>query len=58
MCALAALFLFIAAHCDVHYRWQEETDATHLSDASTTTTVSQILNWSSPAFYSERRGGS
>ena len=37
-------------HCDVHYRWQEKIDATHLSDASTITTVAQMLNWSSPAF--------
>ena len=35
-----ALFLFIAApfgaqtHCDVHYRWQEKTDPTHLQRMS------------------------
>jgi hypothetical protein len=56
MCVLPALFLFIAApigaqtHCDVHHRWQEKIDATHLSDASTTTTVSAMLSWASPAF--------
>jgi hypothetical protein len=35
--ALSALFLLIAGplraqtHCDVHYRWQEKIDATHLA---------------------------
>lgn len=53
---LTALFLLIAApvgaqtHCDVHYRWQEKTDTTHIADTVASTSVSQVLNWSSPAF--------
>ncbi|HEY5022160.1 MAG TPA: hypothetical protein VII30_06700 [Gemmatimonadaceae bacterium] len=56
MRVLSALFLFIAApfgaqmHCDVHYRWQEKIDATHLTVTPTATTLSQMLGWSSPAF--------
>lgn len=51
-----ALFLYSAApihardHCDVHYRWQEKIDATHLGDTSTHTTISTIFSWASPAF--------
>ena len=43
MRVLTALFLFITAalgaqtQSDVHYRWQEKIDATHLSDTSMTT---------------------
>ena len=53
---LTALFLLIAApvgaqtHCDVHYRWQEKIDATHIAGTVASTTVSQMLTWSSPAF--------
>jgi hypothetical protein len=56
MRVLTVLFLLIAApigaqtHCDVHYRWQEKIDATHLSDASTNTTISTMSTWSSPTF--------
>jgi hypothetical protein len=52
----AALFLFTAAplraqtHCDVHYRWQEKIDATHLAGTPTTSSVSQIFRWASPSF--------
>jgi hypothetical protein len=51
-----AFFLLIAAplgaqtHCDVHYRWQEKTDTTHLADTSMSTTVSAMLSWASPPY--------
>jgi len=53
---VAALLLFVVApiraqtHCDVHYRWQEKIDATHLADTSAGTAVSTILSWTSPPF--------
>jgi hypothetical protein len=54
--AVAALLLLSAApiraqtHCDVHYRWQQKIDATHLADTSASTTVSTMLSWASPPF--------
>ena len=51
-----ALFLFIAVpiraqtHCEVHCRWQENLDTTHIADTVANTSISQMLNWSSPAF--------
>ena len=56
MRVLPALLLFIAApigaqtHCDVHYRWKEKTDTAHIADTLVSTSVSQMLTWSSPAF--------
>ena len=53
---VTALLLYTAApihardHCDVHYRWQQKIDATHLSDTPTHTTISTIFSWASPAF--------
>ena len=52
----AALLVFSATpiraqtHCDVHYRWQQKIDATHLGDAPASTTVATMLTWASPAF--------
>jgi hypothetical protein len=37
-------------HCDVHYRWQEKTDTTHVAATVASPSVSQILTWSSPVF--------
>jgi hypothetical protein len=53
MRVLPTLFLFIAApigaqtHCDVHYRWQEKIDATHLGDTPTSTSISKMFAWAS-----------
>lgn len=56
MRVLPTLFLVVAVpvgaqtHCDVHYRWQEKTDTTHVADTVASTLGSQMLTWSSPAF--------
>src|SRR2546423_1834740 len=53
---LAALLLHSAAplrarsYCDVHYRWQEKIDATHLTDTPISTTVATIFTWASPPY--------
>jgi hypothetical protein len=36
--------------CDVHYRWQQKIDATHLNDTPISTTVATMLSWASPPF--------
>jgi hypothetical protein len=56
--AVTALVFFNASpiraqtHCDVHYRWQQKIDTTHLADTLTHTAVSTMLTWASPAFTS------
>ena len=49
---LSAVSIRAQTHCDVHYRWQQKIDATHLADTSTSTTVATMLSWASPPFTS------
>jgi len=54
--AVTGLLLFSAvptgaqAHCDVHCRWQEKIEATHLPNTPTATSVAQMLGWTSPSY--------
>ena len=52
MSVFSAAPIHAQTHCDVHYRWQQKIDATHLSDSPTHTTISTMFGWASPAFTS------
>jgi hypothetical protein len=60
---LTAQFLLVAtpvgaqSHCDVHYRWQEKTDTTHIADTVASTTFSQMLTCRHPPSQRPRRIG-